>query len=169
MVYRIANQLMTLSSFVTAPFELVIAIAFLYQVLGWTAVAGLGIMALSLPINHVLVKRRILVSCVVVVYFIFVSSNIDLTLPLQLHRTVLSSRDKRMDVLNEFIQSIRFVKFSGSENLGSSEFRMHEKRNSPGFFAPDLIRSLSILFGTLRQMLFPSLRLPSLPKYLERN
>lgn len=32
-----------------------------------------------------------------------------------MHRAVLASRDKRMDVLNEFIQAIRFVKYSASE------------------------------------------------------
>jgi len=83
---------MNLSSIVAAPFELVVAIAFLYQLLGWTAIAGLSIMAISLPLNHVLVKRRI-----------------------RIHRSVLASRDRRMEVLNEFIQAIRFVKYSASE------------------------------------------------------
>jgi hypothetical protein len=50
---------MNLSSIFAAPFELVIAIAFLYQLLGWTCIAGLSIMAISLPLNHVLVNRRI--------------------------------------------------------------------------------------------------------------
>lgn len=89
---KIANQLMNLSSIVAAPFELVVAIGFLYQLLGWTAIAGLSIMAISLPVNHVLVKRR-----------------------MKIHREVLASRDRRMEVLNEFIQAIRFVKYSASE------------------------------------------------------
>lgn len=63
-LYRIANQLMNLSSIVAAPFELIIATVFLYQLLGWTCLAGLSIMAISLPINHVLVKRRIRVRAV---------------------------------------------------------------------------------------------------------
>ena len=89
---RLANQLMSLSSFVAAPVELVIAITFLYQLLGWTCIAGLSCMLLSLPLNHLLVKRRI-----------------------KIHRSVLASRDTRMNVLNEFIQAIRFIKYSASE------------------------------------------------------
>jgi ABC-type multidrug transport system fused ATPase/permease subunit len=58
---RVANQLMTLSSFATAPVELVIAITFLYQLLGWTALAGLSVVGIALPMNHYLVKRRIVV------------------------------------------------------------------------------------------------------------
>lgn len=34
---------------------------------------------------------------------------------MQIHRSVLTSRDKRLDVLNEFVQSIRFVKYQGAE------------------------------------------------------
>ena len=89
---RLANQLMSLSSFFAAPVELVIAITFLYQLLGWTCIAGLSCMLLSLPLNHILVKRRI-----------------------KIHRSVLASRDTRMNVLNEFIQAIRFIKYSASE------------------------------------------------------
>jgi len=72
-------QLMSLSSIVAAPFELIIAIAFLYQyapfpyfpsffnltncsfhrLLGWTCIAGLSVLAISLPVNNLLVTRRI--------------------------------------------------------------------------------------------------------------
>lgn len=83
---------MSLSSTVTAPFELVIATTFLYNILGWTAFAGLSVMFIALPANHVLVKRRI-----------------------KIHRSVLASRDQRMEVLNEFIHAIRFVKTSALE------------------------------------------------------
>ncbi|KAK4048522.1 hypothetical protein OIV83_004690 [Microbotryomycetes sp. JL201] len=89
---KIANQLMNLSSIVAAPFELIVAVTFLYQLLGWPAVAGLSIMLVSLPVNHVLSQRRV-----------------------RIHRSVLASRDRRMEVLNEFIQAIRFVKYSASE------------------------------------------------------
>lgn len=34
---------------------------------------------------------------------------------MQLHRAVLSSRDRRIEALNEFIQAIRFIKTSASE------------------------------------------------------
>ncbi|KAM0747040.1 P-loop containing nucleoside triphosphate hydrolase protein [Meredithblackwellia eburnea MCA 4105] len=92
-VAKVAMQLMTMSSLFAAPFELLIGIGFLYQLLGWTAIAGLSVMFISVPLNNILVKRRI-----------------------KLHRAVLASRDRRMDVLNEFIQAIRFVKYSASED-----------------------------------------------------
>ncbi|GAA5956181.1 hypothetical protein JCM21900_006830 [Sporobolomyces salmonicolor] len=91
---KIAMQLMTLSSLVTAPFELVIAIAFLYQLLGWTSIAGLSILAISLPLNQMLVKLRI-----------------------KLHRSMLSARDSRMEVINELFNAIRFVKYSANEDM----------------------------------------------------
>ncbi|GAA5873644.1 hypothetical protein JCM1840_002987 [Sporobolomyces johnsonii] len=90
---KISMQLMTLSSLVTAPFELVIAIAFLYQLLGWTSIAGLSILAISLPLNQMLVKRRI-----------------------KLHRSMLSARDSRIEVINELFNAIRFVKYSANED-----------------------------------------------------
>ena len=79
---------MNLSSIVAAPFELVVATVFLYQLLGWTAIAGLSVMAIALPLNNILVRRRI-----------------------RIHRSVLASRDRRMEVLNEFIQGKYSVGF----------------------------------------------------------
>ncbi|GAA6008715.1 uncharacterized protein JCM10292_005037 [Rhodotorula paludigena] len=92
-VNKVANQLMSLSSIFGAPFELVIAISFLYQLLGWTCLVGVTVMALALPINHFLVKRR-----------------------LRIHRTMLSSRDARMEILNEMFGAIRFIKYSADED-----------------------------------------------------
>ncbi|GAA5957716.1 hypothetical protein JCM3765_003743 [Sporobolomyces pararoseus] len=89
---KIAMQLMSLSSIVAAPFELIIAIAFLYQLLGWTCIAGLSILAISLPLNNLLVTRRI-----------------------KIHRSMLSARDSRMEVINELFNAIRFVKYSADE------------------------------------------------------
>ncbi|GAA6034025.1 hypothetical protein JCM8097_000654 [Rhodosporidiobolus ruineniae] len=91
-VNKVAMQVMQLSSLFNAPVELVIAISFLYQLLGWTAIAGLVVMALALPINHLLVKRRI-----------------------KMHRSMLSARDARNEILNELINAVRFVKYSAEE------------------------------------------------------
>ncbi|GAA5937761.1 uncharacterized protein JCM15063_002109 [Sporobolomyces koalae] len=89
---KVAMQLMSLSSIVAAPFELAIAIAFLYQLLGWTCLAGLSVLAISLPVNNLLVTRRI-----------------------KIHRSMLSARDSRMEVINELFNAIRFVKYSADE------------------------------------------------------
>ncbi|KAL8290163.1 hypothetical protein RQP46_003102 [Phenoliferia psychrophenolica] len=72
--------------------QLLIGGTFLYQLLGWTALAGFSVLLISLPLNHFLMSRRV-----------------------RLHRFVLAARDKRMDVLNEFVQAIRFIKYSASE------------------------------------------------------
>jgi ABC-type bacteriocin/lantibiotic exporter with double-glycine peptidase domain len=85
-------QLMSLSSTATAPFELVACTFFLYNLLGWTAIAGLSVMVITLPLNQFFVKRRI-----------------------RIHREVLASRDHRQEVLGEFVQAIRFVKISALE------------------------------------------------------
>ncbi|KAK4706065.1 hypothetical protein P7C70_g135, partial [Phenoliferia sp. Uapishka_3] len=89
---RVANQIPGLSTILIAPVQLAIGGTFLYQLLGWTSLAGFSVLLVSLPLNHYLMKRRI-----------------------RLHRFVLAARDKRMDVLNEFIQAIRFIKYSASE------------------------------------------------------
>lgn len=96
---------MSLSSTATAPVELVACTFFLYNLLGWTAIAGLSVMVVTLPVNQFLVKRRI-----------------------RIHREVLASRDYRQEVLGEFIQAIRFVKISALEEkwLG----RVYEARDN---------------------------------------
>ncbi|GAA6053022.1 hypothetical protein JCM3770_002387 [Rhodotorula araucariae] len=140
-VNKVANQLMSLSSIFGAPFELVIAITFLYQILGWTCLVGLGVMALALPINHVLVKRR-----------------------LRIHRKMLASRDARMEILNELFQAIRFIKYSADEEnwLGrvfearktELDWLLKTRMNNLGInalwnFSPDLVMIVSIACFTL--------------------
>ncbi|GAA5902673.1 uncharacterized protein JCM6883_007204 [Sporobolomyces salmoneus] len=102
---RVAMQLMSLSSIVAAPFELIIAISFLYQLLGWTCIAGLSVLAISLPVNNLLVTRRI-----------------------KIHRSMLSARDSRMEVINELFNAIRFVKYSADEQNWLR--RVGEKRDT---------------------------------------
>ncbi|BGP48208.1 hypothetical protein JCM10450v2_004080 [Rhodotorula kratochvilovae] len=140
-VNKVANQLMSLSSIFGAPFELVIAITFLYQILGWTCLVGLGVMALALPINHILVKRR-----------------------LRIHRKMLASRDARMEILNELFQAIRFIKYSADEENWLSrvfearktelDWLLKTRMNNLGInalwnFSPDLVMIVSIACFTL--------------------
>ncbi|GAA5897295.1 hypothetical protein JCM8208_003781 [Rhodotorula glutinis] len=140
-VNKVSNQLMSLSSIFGAPFELAIAITFLYQILGWTCLVGLGVMALALPINHVLVKRR-----------------------LRIHRKMLASRDARMEILNELFQAIRFIKYSGDEESWLARVFAARKTeldwllktrmnnlaiNALWNFSPDLVMIVSIACFTL--------------------
>ncbi|GAA6059991.1 hypothetical protein JCM10212_001149 [Sporobolomyces blumeae] len=138
---KIAMQLMSLSSIVAAPFELIIAITFLYQLLGWTCLAGLSVLAISLPVNNLLVRRRI-----------------------KIHRSMLSARDSRMEVINELFNAIRFVKYSADEQNWLR--RVGEKRdielnwmlktrinnlfiNVVWNFTPDLVMLISFACFTL--------------------
>lgn len=89
----VSMQLMFLSGLIVAPFELVLAVVFLTRLLGWAPLVGLSVVIFSLPFNHVLMRLRYRVS-----------------------RQLASLRDRRTDILNEFIGSVRFVKYSATEN-----------------------------------------------------
>jgi len=117
------------------------------QILGWTCLVGLGVMALALPINHVLVKRR-----------------------LRIHRKMLASRDARMEILNELFQAIRFIKYSGDEEswLGrvfaarktELDWLLKTRMNNLAInalwnFSPDLVRPPLALLARLPLPLLP--------------
>ncbi|KAI5115939.1 hypothetical protein M0805_009349, partial [Coniferiporia weirii] len=71
-----------------ASFEVIVACAFLYQLLGWSAFAGFFILLLGSPLNSFITRRA-----------------------LHIQKGILAARDKRMSVLNELIGSIKFIKF----------------------------------------------------------
>jgi ABC-type multidrug transport system fused ATPase/permease subunit len=81
------------SSFVTAlvwlsapPMQIVIALTFLYRLLGISAFAGLATLVLAWPINHWVTKQS-----------------------LAIQKGTLAARDKRMGVVNELIGAIKFI------------------------------------------------------------
>ncbi|KAH8109668.1 hypothetical protein DFH11DRAFT_1843160 [Phellopilus nigrolimitatus] len=76
-----------------APFEIVIACIFLYQLLGWSAFAGFLVLFAGWPLNSFIAKRAI-----------------------RIQKGVLASRDKRMGVLNELIGAVKFIKFFAWED-----------------------------------------------------
>ncbi|KAF9442979.1 multidrug resistance-associated ABC transporter [Macrolepiota fuliginosa MF-IS2] len=71
-----------------APFEIVIASVFLYQLLGMSAFAGFAILLIGWPLNNFLSRRAV-----------------------RIHKGVVTARDKRMGVLNELIGAVKFIKF----------------------------------------------------------
>ncbi|KAJ6507515.1 hypothetical protein DFH09DRAFT_1050573 [Mycena vulgaris] len=71
-----------------APFELAIGSVFLYQLLGWSAFAGFGMLVACWPLNSYITNRGYLIG-----------------------KGGSKARDKRMGVLNELIGSIKFIKF----------------------------------------------------------
>ncbi|KAI0672246.1 multidrug resistance-associated ABC transporter [Trametes maxima] len=76
-----------------APFELVIACLFLYQLLGWAAFTGFVVLLLSWPLNNFVARRSV-----------------------RIQKGVSTARDKRMGVLNELIGAVKFIKFFAWED-----------------------------------------------------
>ncbi|KAF9526193.1 multidrug resistance-associated ABC transporter [Crepidotus variabilis] len=71
-----------------APFEIIIAGVFLYQLLGLSAFAGFIVLVAGWPLNSFIARRSV-----------------------RIQKGVLASRDKRMGVLNELIGAVKFIKF----------------------------------------------------------
>jgi ABC-type multidrug transport system fused ATPase/permease subunit len=63
-----------------------------FRILGWSALAGVMVVLLAYALNHPLIKYKITIS-----------------------RSYRQARDKRMNIVNEFLQNIRFLKFYGWE------------------------------------------------------
>ncbi|KIJ35250.1 hypothetical protein M422DRAFT_262419 [Sphaerobolus stellatus SS14] len=76
-----------------APFEIVIASLFLYQLLGLSAFAGFLCLAVASPLNNYLARRSV-----------------------RIQKGVLAARDKRMGIVNELLNGVKLVKFYGWEN-----------------------------------------------------
>ncbi|KAF9555963.1 multidrug resistance-associated ABC transporter [Agrocybe pediades] len=71
-----------------APFEIIIAGIFLYQLLGLSAFAGFIVLVICWPLNSFIARRSI-----------------------RIQKGVMAARDKRMGVLNELIGAVKFIKF----------------------------------------------------------
>ncbi|KAI0705448.1 multidrug resistance-associated ABC transporter [Earliella scabrosa] len=76
-----------------APFEIIIATVFLYQLLGWSAFAGFVVLGLSWPLNNFVARRSV-----------------------RVQKGFSTARDKRMGVLNELISAVKFIKFFAWED-----------------------------------------------------
>ncbi|TKY90680.1 hypothetical protein EX895_000678 [Sporisorium graminicola] len=94
----------------TAPLELVIATTFLYKLLGWSAFVGVGPALILMPLQQYLTK-----------------------LSFAINKGTLKARDKRITVLNELVNSIRFIKFFAWER-GWSERVMRARREEMKWF-----------------------------------
>jgi len=71
-----------------APFEILIAATFLFQMLGWSAFAGFLILLAGWLLNSYIARRSI-----------------------RIEKGLLAASDKRMGVLNELIGAVKFIKF----------------------------------------------------------
>lgn len=70
-----------------APFEVLLAGTFLFQLLGWSTLAGFFVLVASWPINNYVAKRTS-----------------------RIQKGVMAARDTRMGVLNELIAAVKFIK-----------------------------------------------------------
>ncbi|KAG6864482.1 hypothetical protein C0991_009205 [Blastosporella zonata] len=71
-----------------APFEIILASIFLYNLLGLSAFAGFGVLLLGWPLNSFIARRSI-----------------------RIQKGLLGARDRRMAVLSELMGAVKFVKF----------------------------------------------------------
>ncbi|TFK19978.1 pleiotropic drug resistance ABC transporter [Coprinopsis marcescibilis] len=90
--YSVAQRFWEFSGLISSPVRIVIALVFLYRVLGWSSLMGVAIVAIVATLNYPLGKY-----------------NISIT------RSSWKAKDKRMNVVNELLQNIRFLKFYGWE------------------------------------------------------
>ncbi|KIL71527.1 hypothetical protein M378DRAFT_182928 [Amanita muscaria Koide BX008] len=91
--YAVAQRFWEFAGVFTSPVRLVIALVFLYSVLGWSALAGVAVVVGVYILNYPLARYSI-----------------------RLTRSSWKASDKRMSTVNELLQNIRFLKFYGWES-----------------------------------------------------
>ncbi|KAK1234881.1 hypothetical protein PQX77_001975 [Marasmius sp. AFHP31] len=112
--YAVAQRFWEFSGLFASPVRLIIALIFLYNIMGWTALSGVVIVLLAYVVNYPLAKYNI-----------------------YLTRKSWKAKDARMGIVNELLQNIRFLKFYGWENhwgrttneLREDELRWRVKQN----------------------------------------
>ncbi|KAJ7751195.1 P-loop containing nucleoside triphosphate hydrolase protein [Mycena maculata] len=104
--YAVSQRFWEFSAIFASPVRLVIALVFLYQILGWSALSGVVVVLLAYIVNYPLAKYNIYVT-----------------------RQSWKAKDSRMERVNELLQNIRFLKFFGWEyhwSDGASKARERE-------------------------------------------
>ncbi|KAJ4485740.1 P-loop containing nucleoside triphosphate hydrolase protein [Lentinula aciculospora] len=90
--YAVSQRFWEFSAIIASPVRLVIALVFLYKILGWTALSGVLVVLIAYVVNYPLAKY-----------------NIHIT------RQSWKAKDRRMSTVDELLQNIRFLKFYGWE------------------------------------------------------
>ncbi|THV07466.1 P-loop containing nucleoside triphosphate hydrolase protein [Dendrothele bispora CBS 962.96] len=90
--YAVAQRFWEFSALFASPIRLVIALVFLYNVLGWSALSGVVVVLVAYVLNYPLAKYNIYIT-----------------------RESWKAKDTRMNTVNELLQNIRFLKFYGWE------------------------------------------------------
>ncbi|PPQ63821.1 hypothetical protein CVT24_009771 [Panaeolus cyanescens] len=90
--YAVAQRFWDFSGFFTSPVRLVIALLFLYRLLGWSAFAGVVVVLMAFLLTTPLAKINVYIT-----------------------KGWMKAKDERMNRVNELLQNIRFLKFYGWE------------------------------------------------------
>ncbi|THH32259.1 hypothetical protein EUX98_g1936 [Antrodiella citrinella] len=98
--YAVAQRFWDFSGIFSSPVRLTIAMVFLYQILGWSSFAGVAVILVAYVLNYPLAK-----------YNVFIT------------RKSWGARDRRMNLVNELFQNIRFLKFYGWETRWTQRVR----------------------------------------------
>ena len=89
------------------PVQVVVAIFLLYRILGYSSIAGIGMMIFLLPINMYVARQFS-----------------------KIQKLILAATDARIHTTNEVLTNIRIIKFFAWENKW--EERIMEARNADG-------------------------------------
>ncbi|KDR85730.1 hypothetical protein GALMADRAFT_84830 [Galerina marginata CBS 339.88] len=90
--YAVAQRFWEFSGICTSPVRIAIALIFLYQILGWSALSGVVVVLVAFILNYPLARYDISIT-----------------------RSSWKAKDERMNIVNELLQNIRFLKFYGWE------------------------------------------------------
>ncbi|WOO78778.1 ATP-dependent bile acid permease [Vanrija pseudolonga] len=102
---RISGTAASMTFIWSSPIEAVIATVFLYQLLGWSAFAGILALVLAMPLNSILMKRNI-----------------------KIQKDLLKARDKRISVMSELINAITFFAWTEKWKTRVTNARKEEMR-----------------------------------------
>lgn len=123
----ITNTVTMLYMAYSAPLELVIATTFLYKLLGWSAFVGVAPALILMPLQQRFTK-----------------------LSFANNKEINKARDKRITVLNELINSIRFIKFFAWERGWSERILRARRKEMKWLFRGTWIQSgFMISFGLM--------------------
>ncbi|KAF5368585.1 hypothetical protein D9758_002189 [Tetrapyrgos nigripes] len=90
--YAVAQRFWEFSALFASPVRLVVALVFLYNVLGWAAISAVVLVLVAYVLNYPLAMYNIYIT-----------------------RESWKAKDTRMNTVNELLQNIRFLKFYGWE------------------------------------------------------
>ena len=123
-----------LSRFSTSAFICFVSVSMLRmcrRILGWSALSGVAVVLVAYVLNYPLAKYKVYVCDILLVDRLLYS------ILMQISRCSWKAKDRRMDVVNELLQNIRFLKYYGWGQYISSNFQ--QKFNSHLFVTRELL------------------------------